>query len=103
MNQMNKIYKSVTVSVLSALIFFAAFVPAAHAQTAPSLGNAVKAVLHRNFRASDLPLFKSPFNSNKMLVVIPEPNTVALVVAGGLVGLIAWRLRHSARKIQNVH
>lgn len=101
MNQMNKIYKSVVVSVLSALIVFAASVPAAHAQTGLSMGNAVKAVLYRS--AHELPLFRSPFDSHKLLVVIPEPNSGALIVVGGVIGLIAWWLRRPARNpIQNV-
>src|SRR5579859_3591964 len=101
MNQMNKIYKSAVVSVLSALIVFAACVPGARAQTGLSAGNAVKAVLHRS--AHELPLFKSPFDSHKMLVVIPEPNSGALIVVGGVIGLIACRLRRPARNtIQNV-
>ena len=101
MNQMNKIYKSIVVSSLSALIFFAASVPAAHAQAGLSVGSAVKAVLHKSVKG--LPVFKSPFDGHKMFVVIPEPNSGALIMVGGFVGLIAWRLRRLARKtIQNV-
>jgi hypothetical protein len=81
-------------SVLCAALFLGAAVPGAHAQAGNLLAHAIKrALIHKISGGHNSNSFKSPLDSNKEMVVLPEPGASPLVALGGAVGLAAWWLR----------
>jgi MYXO-CTERM domain-containing protein len=93
-------------SLVISFVSLSLFVTAANAgaQTALSLGGAVKTVLHRSAAAHDSQFFNTPLNGVHMMEILPEPNFGALIALGGLVLLAAWRLRRrSIQKLRPAH
>jgi MYXO-CTERM domain-containing protein len=89
---MKKTYKKTLVSLVASLLLLPASILPAQANGL-SLGKVVgQAVLHK-VSSHELPLLGSPLNGNKLMVVVPEPNSSTLIALGGFVGLLAWRLR----------
>jgi len=88
------------VSIFCACVMLGAAAPSARAQAGVFVANAIKnAVIHKITGNHNADSFQSPLDSNKMLVILPEPGTPSLMALGGVVGLAGWWLRRrSARK-----
>jgi hypothetical protein len=90
---------SLGIAMLSAGIFLGAAVPKAQAQAGVFAANTIRhAIIHKISNHSS-GFLKSPLDSNKMMVITPEPGTWSLMTLGGGVGLAAWWLRR--RSTQN--
>jgi hypothetical protein len=88
------------VSILCVCVFLGAAAPSARAQAGIFVANAIKnAIVHKISGNHNSNSFNSPLDSNKMMVVLPEPGSPSLMALGGVVGLAAWWLRRrSTRK-----
>jgi hypothetical protein len=76
--------------VLPLCLLLAAAAPGAHAS---GLGNAIGRAVINKVTGGHALQFTSPIDANKLLVIIPEPNSGVLLALGGLVGLAVWQLR----------
>jgi|ERR1700722_10023204 len=90
-----QIIRGVGLAMALVLVLFILPASNASAETGLSVGNAVK---HAGSVVHTLSLNSDTLKHVKQLVIVPEPGTNALMVAGGIVGLVAWRLRKRSHR-----
>jgi PEP-CTERM motif len=84
-------------SLSFACLFLAA--PGAHAQAGALVANAIKhAVMQKITGGHKTDLYNSPLDNAKMMEVVPEPSTPALLTLGSFIGLAAWRVRRRSTR-----
>src|ERR1700722_1027235 len=92
-----QIIRGVGLTLALVLVLFILAASNANAETGLSVGNAVKHAVQGTI-THNLSSYNDTLKHVRQLVIVPEPGTNALMVAGGLVGLVAWRLRKRSHR-----